>query len=328
MPAVAVVDTVGSGDAFGGAFLARWMERVPGPGRTGRRGRRGEAVTRAIEVASLTCQRRRRRPAHTYRGRLARPLTVPRSRDDGYPVDHAPPQATPRAHPPGVPGVGRDGARCLRADRPLSRRRASANRGLRRAGDPGDADLPRLPDDLRRRVRDGDPGRGVQGVPGQTTAWPDRASWTTSPGTGCSRRSGRAASGCRSGSCSDSSSRRCGRPCRSTASSGRRRRPPSSPSRSTSASIATGTVGLQTWRWLLWHYDRPSFNTTTLCDYSVGNGLANWGTGAAIAQVEAAAKVVAAAGIRARRHRRHRAGARRRHPRPYDHDWASTWTSA
>jgi peptidoglycan hydrolase-like protein with peptidoglycan-binding domain len=59
---------------------------------------------------------------------------------------------------------------------------------------------------------------------------------------------------------------------------------------------ATGAVGSQTWRWLLWHYDRPSFNTTTLCDYSVGNGLANWGTGAAIAQIEAAAKVVAAAG--------------------------------
>jgi peptidoglycan hydrolase-like protein with peptidoglycan-binding domain len=59
---------------------------------------------------------------------------------------------------------------------------------------------------------------------------------------------------------------------------------------------ATGTVGLQTWRWLLWHYDRPAFDSTSLCDYSVGNGLANWGTGAAVAQIEAAAKVVAAAG--------------------------------
>ena len=58
---------------------------------------------------------------------------------------------------------------------------------------------------------------------------------------------------------------------------------------------ATGTVGLQTWRWLLWHYDRPSFNATSLCDYSVGNGLANWGTGAAVAHIETAAKVVAAA---------------------------------
>ncbi len=30
VPEVAVVDTVGSGDAFGGAFLARWIERVSG----------------------------------------------------------------------------------------------------------------------------------------------------------------------------------------------------------------------------------------------------------------------------------------------------------
>ncbi len=59
---------------------------------------------------------------------------------------------------------------------------------------------------------------------------------------------------------------------------------------------ATGAVGSQTWRWILWHYDRPSFNKTTLCDYSVGNGLANWGTSAAIGQIEAAGKVVAAAG--------------------------------
>ena len=79
-------------------------------------------------------------------------------------------------------------------------------------------------------------------------------------------------------------------------STARRRRPRSSPSRSTSGLNATGSVGLQTWRWLLWHYDRPSFNATSLCDYSVGNGLANWGTGAAIAQIEAAAKIVAAAG--------------------------------
>ena len=59
---------------------------------------------------------------------------------------------------------------------------------------------------------------------------------------------------------------------------------------------ATGAVGFQTWRWLLWHYDRPSFNATSLCDYSVGNGLANWGTGSAIGLIEAAGKAVAAAG--------------------------------
>jgi peptidoglycan hydrolase-like protein with peptidoglycan-binding domain len=58
----------------------------------------------------------------------------------------------------------------------------------------------------------------------------------------------------------------------------------------------TGVVGGPTWRWLLWHYDYPSFNATTLCDYSVGNGLANWGTGAAVGQIEAAAAAFKASG--------------------------------
>jgi peptidoglycan hydrolase-like protein with peptidoglycan-binding domain len=49
-----------------------------------------------------------------------------------------------------------------------------------------------------------------------------------------------------------------------------------------------GNVGPVTWRKLLWHYDYPSFRSA-LCDYSVGNGKANWGTGAAIGQIEAAA---------------------------------------
>lgn len=57
VPAVATVDTVGAGDAFGGAFLARWMER--GLGRTDLANAAAvrEAVNLAIEVASLTCQR-------------------------------------------------------------------------------------------------------------------------------------------------------------------------------------------------------------------------------------------------------------------------------
>ncbi len=59
---------------------------------------------------------------------------------------------------------------------------------------------------------------------------------------------------------------------------------------------ATGNVGAATWRKLLWHFDYPAFNATSLCDYSVGNGRANWGTGAAIAQVEAAARAFAALG--------------------------------
>jgi peptidoglycan hydrolase-like protein with peptidoglycan-binding domain len=57
-----------------------------------------------------------------------------------------------------------------------------------------------------------------------------------------------------------------------------------------------GLVGPVTWRNLLWHYDYPSFNATSLCDYSVGNGRANWGTAAAIGGLEAAAAAFATAG--------------------------------
>lgn len=53
---------------------------------------------------------------------------------------------------------------------------------------------------------------------------------------------------------------------------------------------ASGSVNLATWRNLLWHYVRPNFASTTLCDYHSGNGrAANWATSAAVAQVEAAA---------------------------------------
>jgi len=57
-----------------------------------------------------------------------------------------------------------------------------------------------------------------------------------------------------------------------------------------------GVVGPVTWRNLIWHYDYPAFNTTSLCDYSVGNGRANWGTGAAIGNLQAAARAFAATG--------------------------------
>jgi peptidoglycan hydrolase-like protein with peptidoglycan-binding domain len=50
-----------------------------------------------------------------------------------------------------------------------------------------------------------------------------------------------------------------------------------------------GLVGPVTWRNLLWHYDYPAFTSGILCDYSVGNGRANWGTGTAIGELEAAA---------------------------------------
>ncbi len=60
---------------------------------------------------------------------------------------------------------------------------------------------------------------------------------------------------------------------------------------------ATGHVAPVTWRRLLWHYELPQWGTTTgLCDYSVGNGTANWGTGSAIGQLEAAAKRIYDAG--------------------------------
>ncbi len=59
---------------------------------------------------------------------------------------------------------------------------------------------------------------------------------------------------------------------------------------------ATGEVTRATWRRLITHLELPGFNRTSLCDYSVGNGPANWGTAAAVGQLEAAARIVAAKG--------------------------------
>ncbi|MGK2851398.1 MAG: penicillin-insensitive murein endopeptidase [Candidatus Limnocylindrales bacterium] len=50
-----------------------------------------------------------------------------------------------------------------------------------------------------------------------------------------------------------------------------------------------------TWRALLAHLELPVW-ARSLCDYSVGNGRANWGTSAAIGQLQAAAVKVAQAG--------------------------------
>ena len=66
VPAIRVVDTVGAGDAFGGAFLAYWIER--GLGRAGLADAAAvrEAVNLAIEVASLTCRRAGADPPHRH----------------------------------------------------------------------------------------------------------------------------------------------------------------------------------------------------------------------------------------------------------------------
>ena len=57
VPQTEIVDTVGSGDAFGGAFLARWIERGWGRTALGDVAALREAVTLAIEVAVVTCRR-------------------------------------------------------------------------------------------------------------------------------------------------------------------------------------------------------------------------------------------------------------------------------
>jgi hypothetical protein len=57
----------------------------------------------------------------------------------------------------------------------------------------------------------------------------------------------------------------------------------------------TGAVDAATWRYLISHFERPSFGRW-LCDYQAGNGLADWGTGAAISQIEGAAVPVGLAG--------------------------------
>jgi hypothetical protein len=59
----------------------------------------------------------------------------------------------------------------------------------------------------------------------------------------------------------------------------------------------TGAADTATWRALVWHYELPVFGSTTgLCDYSVGNGPANWGTAEAIATTEAVGRTVQSLG--------------------------------
>jgi len=57
VPAVPVVDTVGAGDAFGGAFLAWWSGNELARADLHRAGPVREALQAAAEAASLTCTR-------------------------------------------------------------------------------------------------------------------------------------------------------------------------------------------------------------------------------------------------------------------------------
>jgi fructokinase len=57
VPAVDVVDTVGAGDAFGAAFLSFWLAAGRGRAELGDRDALVTTTERAIEVASITCQR-------------------------------------------------------------------------------------------------------------------------------------------------------------------------------------------------------------------------------------------------------------------------------
>lgn len=57
VPRGPVVDTVGAGDAFGGAFLARWIERGRGTAALADPDAVRDAVAVAIEVAALACAR-------------------------------------------------------------------------------------------------------------------------------------------------------------------------------------------------------------------------------------------------------------------------------
>ena len=76
-----------------------------------------------------------------------------------------------------------------------------------------------------------------------------------------------------------------------------------------------GNVGPVTWRNLIWHYDYPSFSAAkNLCDYSVGNGKANWGDGRRDRPARGGADGLRGQGPRPRVGRRRELRARRQHP--------------
>ena len=58
VPTVDVVDTVGAGDSFGGAFLAWWTRAGLGRDDLGDPAAVGEATRAAVRAAAITCTRR------------------------------------------------------------------------------------------------------------------------------------------------------------------------------------------------------------------------------------------------------------------------------
>lgn len=59
---------------------------------------------------------------------------------------------------------------------------------------------------------------------------------------------------------------------------------------------ANGIVNAATWRALVGHHELPRFTSKQLCDYSVGNGAANWGMAEAIDTLEAVGRSMVSLG--------------------------------
>lgn len=59
---------------------------------------------------------------------------------------------------------------------------------------------------------------------------------------------------------------------------------------------ANGLVNAATWRALVGHFELPRFSSNQLCDYSVGNGTANWGMAEAVDTLEAVGRSMVALG--------------------------------
>jgi peptidoglycan hydrolase-like protein with peptidoglycan-binding domain len=59
---------------------------------------------------------------------------------------------------------------------------------------------------------------------------------------------------------------------------------------------ATAVADAPTWRALTGHFELPRFSSNQLCDYSVGNGGANWGMSEAITTLETVGRLMVARG--------------------------------